>query len=83
MEIDHYRHRRTGRNDDRRQRRPQTSKVIPRKVSAVEKSKAEITCWTSNKKGHYSSECPRKRKVISAVHEAPDGNEEENWQASN
>lgn len=66
-EIDHYRVRRDTQpcNQQIQRRKPRTfdiSKVVHRKVLAIDKTRprvrSEIICWDCHKRGHYSFICP-------------------------
>jgi Reverse transcriptase (RNA-dependent DNA polymerase)/Zinc knuckle len=44
----------------------ETNKVTVNKAPRAPRSKAHITCFTCNEKGHYSSECPKAKTVAAA-----------------
>ncbi|XP_062620135.1 uncharacterized protein LOC134281720 [Saccostrea cucullata] len=86
MEVDHYRYKRGNRhNEGQRPRQFVKKTYTPKKVLAVEtkRPRSEVVCWTCNKRGHYSPECPNKKRKIEAINALPAGAEEENWEELN
>ncbi|XP_062587952.1 uncharacterized protein LOC134249630 [Saccostrea cucullata] len=85
MEIDHYRQRRDKRreNFDRPKiRQYDKDKVAPKKVFVIDQTaqKREIVCWTCNRKGHISRDCPTRK--VEAI-DATVGVEDEQWEELN